>query len=325
MKPLISIITPVYNEESNLHAYYERTKDVIDALSPEYDFEIIFTDNASSDRTFQMIEDLASRDMRIRGYKLSRNFGYQRSIWTGYAMARGSAVLELDADLQDPPELLPQMLSLWKEKNKIVYGVRIQRVEGVLISSLRKLFYRTIRWMSDDDLPEDAGDFMLLDRVVVNYIKETYDPNIYIRGLVFSLGFKRAAIKYSRGGRAAGESKFNMPAMIRLAVDGIVRHSTIPLRLCYFTGLFFGMSSLIMITIYAMARVLDGSAWPAGFATTTVIQLLSIGINSMLLGLIGEYLSRIYTLQRKSPMSIIERSVGEIYEDSTDDSQDDEI
>lgn len=309
-RPLISIITPVLNEEAGLDAYYARVARVMDAPDAGADFEIVFTDNRSADTTFAKIGELARKDARISGHRFARNFGYQRSIWTGYALAKGDAVIELDADLQDPPELIPRFVARWREGADIVYGVRERREEPKSTEFLRKVYYRLIRALSDDDLPNDAGDFMLLDRRIVDHIKATYDPNIYIRGVVFSLGFERAAIAYDRSARTVGASKFPLSRMVRLGLDGIIRHSTMPLRLASFVGIAFSVFAFAMAAFYLLLALIPGVELPSGFTTIVLLQLASLGVTATLLGIIGEYLARMYQHQRGEPMTIIDASTG---------------
>lgn len=302
---LISIIAPVFNEEDNLGNYYQRVCSVLDSLSENYDFEIIFTDNNSTDGTFAGIRKLAAGDPRIRAVRLSRNFGYQRSIWTGYSLSRGDAVLELDADLQDPPEMLLDFLEKWRDGAAVVYGIRESRAEGFFVQFMRKLYYRLLKLVSDDELPNDAGDFMLIDRKVVDHIKRTNDHNIYIRGFVFSLGYPAVGISYARSARQFGVSKFPFFKMVRLAADAFVLHSVVPLRLAFYLGFLFSGLSMILVIFYVSAQTFFNANWPAGFTTTTVLQLLTIAITSTLLGIIGEYLARIYSLLRMAPMTTI--------------------
>lgn len=309
-KPLISIVTPVYNEEDNLHDYYARMTKVLDSLSSEYDFEIVMTDNRSTDRSFAMIRELAHVDPRVRGFRFSRNYGYQRSIFTGYKFARGDAAMEFDCDLQDPPELLPLFLQKWKEGNEVVYGVRTKRAEGFMLNTARKIFYRLLRRLSHIDLPVDAGDFLLIDRKVLDQLASIYDPHIYIRGSIFEMGFRRIGIPYQREPRKKGQSKFPIRRLIELAIDGIVSQSTVPLRIAAWFGVAIAFSTLLVSLGYIVAKIFFRVDMPSGFTTTVVLILFSISVNAIFLGVIGEYLARMYAFLRARPITIIDERVG---------------
>jgi dolichol-phosphate mannosyltransferase len=306
-KKLISIITPIYNEEENINWYYEKITKEIDRLSDKYDFEIVLTDNCSTDNTFELLEKLARKDKRIRVFKFSRNFGYQKSIWTGYSKAKGDAAIEFDCDLQDPPEFLERFLKEWENGAKIVYGIRKKRQEGFFITSLRKTFYRLINKISYNDLPEDAGDFMLIDRVILNHLKNVDDYDLYLRGIIFSFGYKRIGIEYSRNQRLQGVSKFPLKHMIKLAVDGIISQSIVPLRLASYAGLIIAFVALILSSFYIFAKFFLKIYLPTGFTTVAVLILFSISLNAIFLGIIGEYLALIYIQNKKRPMTIIEK------------------
>ncbi len=306
---LISILVPVYNEEANVRAAHRAVVDVFATLSPAYDYEIIFTDNHSTDNTFALLQQIAAEDPRVRVIRFARNFGYQRSIFVGFLNARGACAIQMDCDLQDPPALFPEMLDLWRDGSQVVYGVRRSRKEGVLVGQARKIFYRMIDMLSEDRLPHDAGDFRLIDRAVLDQLHLVDDASPYLRGLISTMGFEQTGFDYDRAARTAGESKFGFGPMAKLALDGIINHSIVPLRLASMISLCVGCLTLITIGGYLVGRVLFGQAWPAGFATTTVLLLLSITLNAMFLGIIGEYLGRIYIQVKRRPLAIIEKSL----------------
>lgn len=308
---MISIITPVYNEEENITRFYNTLIGVVDGLSDLYDFEIIFTDNNSSDRTREKVLELIARDSRIRYVKLSRNFGYQRSIWTGYSISRGSAAIELDADLEDDPQWIPKMISLWKDGARVVYGIRAKRAEPSWLQSIRKIYYRLLNAVSHDDIPVDAGDFMLLDRSVIDLLKKVRDPNVYIRGFVFSLGFKRIGFLYSRNERVVGKSKFNLSKMVSLATDAFIRHSATPLRLSSYVAAALSVALVLLAVSYTFIKQIFGSDWPPGFATIIIFQLISTAATSLFIGVLGEYVWRIYRILNNEPMSLIEYEIND--------------
>ena len=304
--PLISIVLPAYNEEPNISPLFERLHSVLDPLSGRFRFEFVVTDNHSTDGTFALLREAAARDPRIRVFRLSRNFGFQRSILTGYMRCRGDAAIQLDVDLQDPPELIALFLDHWQAGADVVYGVRVERSEGRVITYPRRLFYRLIDLLSEDKLPVDAGDFRLISRRVIDILCAYRDANPYLRGTIATLGFEQVGFPYARGARVFGESKFPFSKLLSLALDGILNHSTVPLRLATYFGLATSVFTVILMLFYAIGRLVLQAHWPAGFTTLAALVLLSISINAMLLGIIGEYLGRMYRQVREAPISIIE-------------------
>ena len=307
---LISIVVPVFNEELNIGPFYETVSCQIESLSGLYDFEFVFTDNHSTDATFSLLRELTQRDPRVHAYRFSRNFGYQRSIMTGYSRAMGDAAIQLDVDLQDPPELIGRFLEEWRGGADVVYGIRIKRQEPWLINIQRVLFYRLIDRLSEEKIPVDAGDFRLISRRVIDLLKSFDDAQPYLRGTIATLGFKQVGIPYNRNARVRGESKFPFSKLVALAMDGILNHSVVPLRLSTYFGLAVSAITLISILGYAVAKIIFGSQWPAGFATLAALILASISINAMLLGIIGEYLGRMYRQLKRQPLTIIEEVAG---------------
>lgn len=305
----ISIVVPVYNEEENIQTLYDRVDKISKLLIDTYEFEFIFTDNHSEDNSFFILKQLSEIDPRIKVIRFSRNFGYQRSIITGYSFASGEAAVQLDCDLQDPPELLIEFLILWEQGYQVVYGIRKERKEGWIINTTRKIFYRLIDRISADKLPHDAGDFRLIDRCIIDELKKIRDASPYIRGLIASLGFKQIGISYSREARKAGKSKFNLSHLFQLAIDGIVSHSVIPLRMATYLGFLITIGALLLTLVFIYGRFYGSGNWPRGFATTTVLILFGIGLNGLFLGIIGEYLGRIYLQIKIRPLVIIEKTI----------------
>jgi glycosyltransferase involved in cell wall biosynthesis len=308
-RPLISLVVPVFNEEPNIFPFYEAVKTITDGLAHTYDFEFVFTDNHSTDRTFEHLTTLSYTDARIRVYRFSRNFGYQRSIMTGYSKARGDAAIQLDCDLQDPPELIETFLNEWRKGADVVYGVRIKRKEGWTINTARSIFYRLIDKVSEDRIPVDAGDFRLVSRRIIQILRDLDDAQPYLRGSIAALGFTQVGIPYERNARERGESKFPFSKLVSLAIDGILNHSRVPLRLSTYFGLATSFVTLAGIFIYALIKLLTHAQWPAGFATLAALILASISINAMLLGIIGEYLGRMYQQGRKRPLTIVQEVI----------------
>jgi dolichol-phosphate mannosyltransferase len=306
---LISVVIPVFNEELNIKPFYDRMIRVINQLSTKFRFEIIFTDNHSSDNTFCLLKDLSKLDRRVKVIRFSRNFGYQKSILTGYLQSKGDATFQIDCDLQDPPELLVDFIEKWQSGFDVVYGIRISRAEGFFITIMRKSFYRLINYLSDIDLPNDAGDFRLVDKRVIDVMRECDDASPYIRGLIASLGFRQTGIPYARSKRSNGTSKFNFFALMSLAFDGILNHSIIPLRVASIIGILMSIVTLLASFFYLITKFFFEVQWPAGFTTLTLLQLIGITINALFLGVIGEYLGRIYLQVKKRPMTIIDSAV----------------
>jgi len=308
-KRLISIVSPVYNESENIERLYEAITHETDQLKDEYDFEFLFTDNCSEDDTFEKLARLAEKDSRIRVIRFSRNFGYQRSILTGYLNARGQAAIQLDADLQDPPSMIPAFLEKWSSGYDVVYGIRQGRDENPAMEKTRKLFYWAVDALSEQTLPRNAGDFRLIGRRVIEELRRLDSGTPYIRGTISEIGFAQIGIPYERDDRTAGETKFNLARLITFAIDGILNHSILPLRLAAFVGIGCSLVTLLGIVYYSFWYLIGGADWPAGFATTTVLLLFSISLNALFLGIIGEYLGRLYISSKGMPITIIDKEI----------------
>ena len=207
---------------------------------------------------------------------------------------------------QDPPSLLPEFVRHWESGFRVVYGVRRSRREGVVITLMRRVFYRLIDALSETPLPVDAGDFRLVDRVVIDELAKMEDFHPYLRGAIAAMGFRQTGIVYDRAERMRGESKFDLSALVRLAVDGILNRSVVPLRIATFTGLAVSLVTFLGMCGYTVGKLVFGQEWPAGFATVTVVTLMSLSLNALFLGIIGEYLGRIYQQVKKRPITIIE-------------------
>ncbi|MFL0357258.1 glycosyltransferase family 2 protein [Erythrobacter sp. GH1-10] len=305
---LVSVLVPAYNEEDNVERAYEAIVKTFERL-PDYDYEIIVTDNHSTDRTFDILQRLAKEDEKLKVIRFSRNFGYQRSLLCAYKSASGACSIQIDCDLQDPPELIPKMLQLWRMGHEVVFGIRRTLADGFIIASLRRSFYKLLASVSEDDLPINAGEYRLCDRVILNELRKVDDTAPYLRGLISSMGFSQIGFEYDRADRIAGESKFPLRSMVSLAIDGLLNHSMLPLRLASYAGLFIGFLSLLLTFGYLIGRLLFGQAWPAGFATTTILLLMSISINAMFMGILGEYIGRLFIQSRSDADPIIEKKL----------------
>jgi dolichol-phosphate mannosyltransferase len=310
-RKLITILVPVFNEEQNIDPLHAALLPVMAEVAERYDFEIVFTDNHSTDRTFAAVEDLAARDRRVRGLRFSRNFGFQRSILTGYLNARGDAAVQIDCDLQDPPAVILDFIKKWEQGYRVVYGIRSSRKEGWAMNATRRAFYRIIDSLSEDELPLDAGDFRLLDRRVLEELRHFEDYQPYLRGTIAALGFNQVGIPYDRAERVRGKSKFSFGELIGLALDGILNHSVVPLRLATYLGLAVSLITVLAIVAYGIGRLLFGADWPPGFATIIILILGSLSLNALFLGIIGEYLGRIYKQVKRRPLTIVECEIGD--------------
>ncbi|CAN7246624.1 glycosyltransferase family 2 protein [Trinickia sp. LjRoot230] len=307
-RPLISITIPVLNEADNLDMLYARLDELSKKMASKCDMEFVFSDNHSDDRTWEILSEFARRDPRVRAIRFSKNVGFQRSILANYIHTRGDAVLQIDADLQDPPELLEKFFALWLEGYHVVYGVRVKRREGRLINAFRRVGYWIIDKISEHPIPRDAGDFRLVDRKVIDAVQKFRSPNPYLRGLIAGLGFKQIGITYERSARVAGSSKFGLAQLIRLGLTGVFNHSVIPLRIATYAGVLLLGVSIVGALYYAVLRIFHPDL-PRGLASIHILVLFGIGFQSLLLGILGEYLRRIYVLLRSEPTAIVEQAL----------------
>lgn len=307
--PTVTILVPVLNEAENVLPLYRALEPVLTGLSGQYRFEILFTDNHSQDSTFSVLQSLAGQDPRVRVLRFTRNFGFQRSILTGYLNARGDAVIQIDCDLQDPPDMIRDFLAKWEQGYHVVYGVRRSRKEAWPMRKARALFYFLVDVLSEYPLPRQAGDFRLVSRSVVEVIRKMDDAYPYLRGTIAGLGFNQAGIPYDREQRSRGRSNFNLKGLFALAVDGILATSVIPLRIASFTGVAVSLVTLLGILVYLIGAFFHRHDWPSGFATITVLVLFGISLNALFLGVIGEYIGRIHNQLKRRPLSIVEYSI----------------
>jgi len=306
--PLVSIAIPVFNEALNLPALYQRLSQVAESMKDRCRIEFFFSDNSSSDQTWEIISQFAKSDPRVRGIRFSKNVGFQRSILANYLHTQGDAVMQIDADLQDPPEMLEAFFALWQQGYDVVYGIRKKRKEGVWINQFRRLGYWMINAISEHDIPRDVGDFRLVDRKVIHAMSRMKTPNPYLRGIIAGLGFRQTGIEYERDSRVAGESKFGLFRLIRLGLTAVLNHSSVPLRMASALGCMMIAVSIIG-TIYFVILKLLAPDLPRGVASIHVLVLFGIGLQSLLLGIIGEYILRIYLILRAEPIAIVERSI----------------
>ncbi|MCC5993135.1 MAG: glycosyltransferase family 2 protein [Rhodobacteraceae bacterium] len=308
-RKLVSVIVPVYNEEQNVERCYRALRAVFEPLAATYRLEVFFSDNHSTDRTFEILASIAAQDADVRVIRLARNFGFQRSVLTAFRMVQGDAAVQIDCDLQDPPELILEFLKLWEQGHDVVVGIRRKRQEARLLQVMRKGFYRLLRRISDDELIDDAGDFRLVDRSVLERLKQVRDARPYTRGLVSALSARQTGIPYDRNAREYGVSKFPVRRLFGFAVDGLINHSMVPLRLASMVGMIAFVAAFVMGLWFIIGYFLFGTSWPAGFTTLATLLLASIGLNAMLVGIMGEYVGRIYEEVRTRPLTIIDTTL----------------
>lgn len=307
---LLSIIIPVFNEGENVDAIYRQTTETFGKLLSVYDYEIIYSDNASEDDSYDRIRKLASKDGRVKGIRLSRNFGFQANILSGLLNARGDAIIQLDADGEDPPGVIALFVKHWEEGFDVVYGVRVKRREPSLLTYLRKLYYRMLHGMSDINLPVDAGDFRLIDRKVAHVICNRFrEHNPYLRGLISYTGFNQIGVPYAREARKLGRSKFTLSSYLMLALDAVTSFSRIPLKLVTLVGITLSLFSFVGFLIY-FAAWLVGDIPVRGFTTLLLVILLASGIQLFSLGILGEYIGRIFDEVKNRPRTIIQDYCG---------------
>lgn len=307
-KPLISIAIPVLNEAGNLDALYARLCAIGTRMADRCDLEFVFTDNHSDDVTWAKLAELAQKDQRVRAIRFSKNFGFQRSILANYLHTRGDAAMQIDADLQDPPEMLEAFFEKWQTGYYVIYGIRRKRPEGPFLHMLRRLGYWFIDAVSEHPIPRDVGDFRLIDRRVIEVLSKIKTPNPYLRGMIAGLGFTQTGILYDRDARVSGESKFNVGRLIRLGLTAVFNHSTVPLRIASLAGGVMLGVSLLGALYYVLLRLMHPEL-PQGLASIHILVLFGIGLQSLLLGIIGEYLLRIYLILRAEPIAIIQQSL----------------
>lgn len=299
--PEISVVLPVYNEQDNVQELHRR---LVNVLTPMADFELIFVNNGSYDLSGEKIAELQFADPHVRLVTLSRNFGHQGALTAGIDQSAGRAIVLMDADLQDPPEVLAEMISKWRDGADVVYAVRQKRKDGLIKRASYFVFYRFLRRCSDIDMPLDSGDFCLMDRIVVDHLKALPEKSRFLRGLRAWIGFKQVPLYYERAARHAGESKYHFRHLFRFALEGLVSFSSMPLRLAVYCGFLVSLTGIGYLAFAVVSRLIN-SQLPAGWTSTVALILLLGGTQLILLGVLGEYIARIYDETKKRPTYII--------------------
>jgi glycosyltransferase involved in cell wall biosynthesis len=303
-----SVIIPMYNEEAVIRETYNRLKQVMGTLGQPY--ELLFINDGSRDRSADIIREYCYWDESVKLIDFSRNFGHQVAITAGMDYASGEAVIIIDADLQDPPELIPQMIEKWNDGYEVVYAKRVKRNGETLFKKWSaSLFYRVLRASTEIAIPVDTGDFRLMDRRVVEEMKKLPEKNRFVRGLVSWVGFRQTAIEYERDERLAGETKYPLRRMIKLCLDGITSFSYKPLKLASYLGAILSVSGFLFL-IYVLYLALFTNATSKGWPSLISIILIFNGFVLIMLGIIGEYIGRIYDETKGRPLYIVRRSYG---------------
>ena len=309
MKPIFSFILPVYNEEQTLNETYRRLAGVLNSLKDEG--EIIMVDDGSHDRSLEMMRKLRQDDQRVRYLSLARNFGHQIAVTAGLRFAQGDAIVVLDSDLQDPPELIPAMVEKWKAGYHVVYARRTARHrEGPLKKLFAYIFYRVLRLLTHVDMPADTGDFCLMDRKVVDVLNSLPEQGRYLRGLRAWIGFRQTAVPFEREPRFAGEVKYTFRKSFNLAVTGIVSFSRVPLRIATYLGLLVACFAFVMILVVIYWRLFHPAAPLIGYTIITAAILFLSAVQLLCLGILGEYLGRVYEEVKGRPLFTLKEVAG---------------
>lgn len=305
----ISLVVPMYYEEKVVNECYNRLIKVLQGLD-DYEYEIIFIDDGSKDKTLELLEQIAKNDCNVKILSFTRNFGHQAAVTAGLKHISGDVIVIIDADLQDPPEVIPEMLKLWEEGNQVVYGKRKTREgesEFKLLTS--KMFYNTLNILSDVEIPKDTGDFRLVDRKVVDVMNSLPEHNKFLRGLWSWFGFKQTPYEYERKERFAGKTKYPLKKMMKLASDGIIGFSTKPLKFVGVLGLISIIVSLCIMIYALISFIFKLNDLTAGWTSLMVAITFFAGVQLLSIWIMSEYIARIYDESKNRPQYIIEKKV----------------
>lgn len=305
--PELGVVIPCFDEEAVLGALFAELTRFADRAPGKVWFLLV--DDGSRDATSRLIDEQCGRDARFAAIHFSRNFGHQTAVSAGLAHARGDVVAVLDADLQDPPDVVLRMIDKWREGFDVVYGVRRNRKEGAVLRACYAAFYRVMRRVANVEIPLDAGDFSLMDRKVVDLVNSMPEHNRFVRGLRGWVGFRQTGLEYDRAARAAGEAKYGFRKLFRLALDGLVSFSSLPLRLAAWLGLIASVLGFVMM-LWALFAALFSEKTPPGWASTAVIVLFFGGVQLLMLGVLGEYLGRIFDEVKGRPHFVVAQKSG---------------
>ena len=305
----ISIVIPMYNEQEVAEICYQRIKNVLNKLS-RYDYELIIVDDGSKDKTLEIVTKIAETDDKVVIISFSRNFGHQAAVTAGLKEVTGDAIVIIDADLQDPPELIPEMLELWEQGNEVIYGKRKTRKgESAFKLLTAKMFYKTLNALSDVEIPKDTGDFRLVDRKVVDVVNNLPEHNKFLRGLFSWVGFKQKAYEYERQERFAGETKYPLKKMLKLASDGIISFSNKPIKMVGALGIISIIISVIILIYALISYIFKLNELSAGWTSLMVAITFFAGVQLLSLWVISEYIGRIYDEAKGRPQYIVDKKI----------------
>lgn len=305
----VSLVIPMYYEEEVAKECYNRVTKVLSSLQ-DYTYEIVFINDGSKDKTLEILEEIAEKDSNVKIISFARNFGHQCAVTAGLQEVTGDAIVIIDADLQDPPELIPDMLKLWEDGNEVIYGKRKTRDgESKFKLFTAKMFYQTLNALSDVDIPKDTGDFRLVDKKVVDVINNLPEHNKFLRGLFSWVGFKQTPFEYERKERFAGKTKYPLKKMLKLASDGIISFSTKPLKIVGGLGILSMVISLLILIYAIVSFLFHLHNLTAGWTSLMVTMTFLSGIILVSLWMIGEYIARIYDEVKGRPQYIIDRKI----------------
>ena len=306
----ISLVIPMYYEEEVAYKCYERISNVLKNINYKYDYEIIFINDGSKDKTLEILEKIAEEDKKVKIISFSRNFGHQAAVTAGLKEVNGDAIIIIDADLQDPPELIPEMMELWEQGNEVIYGKRKKRKgESTFKLLSAKIFYQTLNALSDVEIPKDTGDFRLVDRKVVDVINSLPEHNKFLRGLFSWVGFKQKAYEYERQERVAGKTKYPLKKMLKLGSDGIISFSTKPLKIVGALGIISIVISMIILIYALISYALKLNHLSAGWTSIMVTVTFFAGVQLLSLWIMSEYIGRIYDEAKERPQYIIDKKI----------------
>lgn len=305
----LSMVIPMYYEEEVVNECYTRLEKVLNGLE-NYDYEIIFVNDGSKDKTLELLTEIANKNEKVKILSFSRNFGHQAAVTAGLRHVTGDAILIIDADLQDPPELIPDMLKLWEDGNEVIYGERRSR-EGESKFKLftASMFYKTLNALSDVEIPKNTGDFRLVDRKVVDTVNAMPEHNKFLRGLFSWVGYKQYAFKYERKERFAGETKYPLKKMLKLATDGIIGFSTKPLKLLGGLGIISIFISFIILVYALLSFIFSWNCLTEGWTSLMVAITFFAGVQLLSVWILSEYIGRIYDETKKRPEYIIDKKI----------------
>ncbi len=307
--PTYSIVAPVYNEEGNLHVFYERVAETMNRLDETW--ELILVNDGSRDGSYDIMQDLATRDGKVRYVNFARNFGHQTAVTAGIDYATGDAVILIDSDLQDPPEVIADLIEQWKAGYDVVYAVRAdRRGESWFKLATAKMFYRVLYRITDVDIPLDTGDFRLMDRQVADVLRQMREHNRFIRGMTSWAGFKQTGVEYVRHAREWGETKYPLRKMLNFALDAVTSFSFFPLQIMAYASSFLAMVAILVAIVISALRLSFGEEFFGGQATTIVLLLLLSSFQLFFLFLMGQYIARIYDETRGRPLYVVAKTGG---------------